>query len=95
MGHCGADRDLPLNTPKDAKSEPDGHLSDLCHLTSDLWPIGVISRVSRIALGPSAQRLLVSVPCKILCEKSKPILTFSFIASIAKQRWSRIDRPEE
>ena len=35
MGHCGADRDLPLNTPKDAKSEPDGHLSDLCHLTSD------------------------------------------------------------
>src|SRR5260370_1211008 len=49
---------------------------------------GVISRVSRIALCPSAQRLLVSVPCKILCEKSKPIPTFYFIASIAKLRWS-------
>jgi len=36
----------------------------------------------------AAQRLLVSVPCKILCEKSKPIPTFSFIASIAKLRWS-------
>ena len=40
----------PLNMPKGAKSEPDGHLSDVCHLTSDLWPIGVISRVSRVAL---------------------------------------------
>src|SRR5438552_6123479 len=40
---------LPLNTPKNAKSEPDGHLSDLCHLTSDLWPIGVI-RVFRGSL---------------------------------------------
>ena len=50
-----------------------------------IWDLEVGIRSFRFA---AAQRLLVSVPCKVLCEKSKPIPTSSFIASTAKLRWS-------